>query len=496
MTVILVGQDTSQRTNSYTAGYTRIEREYPCDGTGFIHTVNFRVNGSGTVSVGVFRQLNTGIWECVSAQSLGLYQAGAYSVTELALACEIGDCLGIYVDNAVMDHQTTGGNGVSYAVGNWCSQGQIFTAPLNPAHEISLGGSGTVDVPGTIEAEVEAIMSLVRDDYLPAVRTWLRANVGSLNFYDYQMALFAYAALNQGNGGMLYTGPSLQDIKDALGTPYQTTLADQHTAILDSMLAQHTQIEGLIEDVETAIDVAEGNLDAQMTVDHGNIMDAIAAVGGIDQAALDAAVGTVNGHTTNTGNNVNSNVDSKVAGAITDINSNVDAEHVTTRAAIAALNNLSAAAVEALVNAAVGTLTGEIGEAATAILNALAALEPPEIETGYPGPSGVTLGTSVPFTGTGKVLASVAGVGGAMDGVLLTITNVPLSRYTMSAEGMKNYKYLGWVVFQASDGFADEVQWLGPEARAYSPKHLTSPASVIVCAREGAQGTIQPFLRN
>lgn len=486
MTVILVGQDTSSRGSTYTGNVTVIERQYPCDGTGFIHTVNFRLNAQATVSVGVFRQLNTGIWTCVSGQTLGLYTSGVQSVTDLALACEEGDCLGIYCSANALDYATTGGGGRSYEAGNFCNQGDIFSASFTANHCPSFGGSGTVDVPGSVEEDVADLLSTIRDDYLPATRAWIIANVGSLNFWDYQLALFAYAALNGGTGTGTCEGATLAQVEELIQGTEEDSVAGMFSTQTAAIIGLYDALVLEHEATRTAIGVTEGNLDAAVTAAHVITDGKIDSIDALDQAALDAAVSSVNSHTTGVGNNVNSNTDSKIASAISDINGNTDYEVGLARTAIAGLNNLSEAIIQAIADAAIGTITGEIGEAQEAILAALALLQPEVQLPLYPGPDGVTFGTPSSFTNTEKITTT-------MDGVVVEITAWSPEKGLLAAEGVTNVKYIGWIVFLASDGACDEIQWLGPTKRAYLPKQLTSPASVVICGRDGAEITATPF---
>jgi hypothetical protein len=83
-----------------------------------------------------------------------------------------------------------------------------------------------------------------------------------------------------------------------------------------------------------------------------------------------------------------------------------------------------------------------------------------------------------------------------MDGVLVDLTSWSPNKGTLAAEGVLNVKYIGWLVFLASDGACDTVQWLGPTKAVYLPKLLTSAAAVVVCGRDGLQATATPFTIN
>jgi hypothetical protein len=162
----------------------------------------------------------------------------------------------------------------------------------------------------------------------------------------------------------------------------------------------------------------------------------------------------------------------------------------TIAALIGALNNLSEAAVQAIANAAVGTLTGEVGEAAQLVLDAIALL-PTEGGGGagapvWPGIAGVTLGTTVALV-DGLHLTT------AMDGVIIAITTPPSRTGTMNI-GDATFDYReGQVAFESDEGDLEMWQYLGFRNALYTPRSLQHAAGARFRVLAGAEGTVTPW---
>jgi len=157
---------------------------------------------------------------------------------------------------------------------------------------------------------------------------------------------------------------------------------------------------------------------------------------------------------------------------------------------IGALNNLSEAAVQAIANAAVGTLTGEVGEAAQLVLDAIDDLG--LLGGGnagapvWPGVAGVTLGQSVALT-DGLHLTS------AMDGVIIAITTPPSRTGTMNVGGATFDYREGQVAFEDDQGHIEMWQYLGFRNALYTPRSMQHAAGARFRVLAGAEGTVTPW---
>lgn len=200
----------------------------------------------------------------------------------------------------------------------------------------------------------------------------------------------------------------------------------------------------------------------------------------IDDADILAAI-------TDAQNAIIGDVDSKAAAVTADVNGNTDLEVDDVLTAIGNIQSLSEATVQGIVNAAVGTLTGEIGEGTAAVLDGVETLlDAVGSDTRFPGLSGVTLGN--PST---VGVASI--VNGPMDGCLIEIESVPSGTGQHPVGGRASYLHMGWLAFVGPDGYCDEIQYLNLDTAAYVPKRVASGAQVIVFPRVGSSVTITPY---
>lgn len=515
MTTILVGQDTSDRGYYVPTNLVWLETEYPCDGNGIISTVSFRTALAGNFKAGIFRPLNSGIVQCVALHDFGALNVGVHSFTDLSLVCASGDYLGLVCSGGRLNGQVSGGGGAALLRDLGCYAGGFYNTEPNAAYEISLGGSGVTVAAEPNGAEIYAVLEEVRTDYLPAVQAWMRDNISYLSAKDYEFALAVWQSANLGSGGVPFTGPTLQQIKEILGTPYETTLADQHTAILTSFSDQHTAqnlvLDAIAEDVgdpagalaiaETnilnAISVTEGRLGGNPIVGNDDLLTAIEAVSVPEGVALTtdvtAAVGTLTGEIGEAVTDVNAHTDAALALLDFAQAADITAAHATTDGKIDALNNVSEVAIGALVDAAVGTLTGEVDEAVGVLSGLISAIDP-DTDTRYPGYELTSRGTTVRVTSQGTVSATTHGVGGKMEGVLLSMVSVPPRCTERVIQGHSNYRYPGWIVFADSQGNCDEPQWCNMDDRVYAPKGIKEPAFCICGFAEGVVADVTPWI--
>lgn len=141
-------------------------------------------------------------------------------------------------------------------------------------------------------------------------------------------------------------------------------------------------------------------------------------------------------------------------------------------------------------NAVETSINNNVDAAETAILDALANFQPGGgTPSGYPGLSSVTLSTSQPFAGPFSYP-------GAMDGCLVEFTSMPAGTGHHDIGSFTNWQHAGWICFLDDQGYADEVQWLGPEKANYCPKRLASASGVLVFPRTLGQGILTPWVRN
>lgn len=515
MTVILLGNDSTSRGTYTGAGYTYLEKNYPASGSGEITTVFARVSACTALYVGMFRHLGNDIYACISAANLGPQAGGVVNVTDLHLACLEGDVLGVCAVGGSIDEVTTGGVQGYRMSGNACSPNNYYTASAYQSPFLSVGGSGTTVAEGPADGDIYALLEEVKDNYLPTVRQWIVDNVGYLSFFDYMMGCFAYAALNAGAPGPLYAGPTLQQIKDVLGTPQENTLADGQVAILTSFSSQHTEQNALLQTIADDLAdplghlaIAEGNIETQLTVFENrltatdtiflqDILTAVEAVTVPEGIALTTdvnnAVSTLTGEVEEAAGVVNAHTDSAIAALAFATPADVTAAHATTDAAIAALNNLSEAAVSGLVQAAVTTLTGEVDEAVNVLSGLIDAIDPGG-DVRYPGYDLTTRGTTVRVTSQGTVSATTHGVAGKMEGVLLSMVSVPSRCTEKVVQTISNYRYPGWIVFADSQGNCDEPQWCNIDARVYAPKLIREPAFCICGFADGVVADVTPWI--
>lgn len=107
----------------------------------------------------------------------------------------------------------------------------------------------------------------------------------------------------------------------------------------------------------------------------------------------------------------------------------------------------------------------------------------------WPGLAGVTLGTPVPFTST---LYHAE----AMDGFLLTITDVPRGQSQYPEAGTTRYKGLGWIAFHSDNGDLENHQQVEWPFSIYTPKTMRQASSVDVWTKPGTSGIVTPWVRN
>lgn len=489
MAVILAGQDTSDRNASISSLYTILEAQWPADGTGVITTINVRVASQGRFVFGIWKPLGNSVYFCRGCTEELQLDVGVHSLGDLSLPVETGDLLGVSIISGSIDCLSSGGYGAPRASANYTVEGAYAPLAWAAGYTLSLGASGTTTSLGLTEQDIYDELDSVVTNYVNAVQRWQLEHPEHFSYYVVPIAVALKVLMEGVGGGDPSGGATLAQMEALIGTTSAFSVFDKFDAQNTLRTAEYEQVRediGLVEyefvNQQGHLAITEGNLDTAITVAKNAILNAI---GGLDAPAL-ADIQTA---ITNAQNAIIGDVDSKAQAVIADVNGNVDLEHTATRGAIALLNNLSEAAVSALVSAAVATLTGEIGEGAQLVLDALGALQLEPTSTGYPGPDGVTFGSPASFTNTSKISTP-------MDGVLVELNSWAEGKGILAAQGVTNVKYIGWLVFLASDGACDELQWLGPTKRAYTPKQLTSPSAVVICGRDGVNITATPFTIN
>lgn len=136
------------------------------------------------------------------------------------------------------------------------------------------------------------------------------------------------------------------------------------------------------------------------------------------------------------------------------------------------------------------SINGNVDAAESAILAAIAGIEPGQqgVLPGYPGSGSVTFGTPVPWSGPLQINQS-------MDGCRITISTQQGGTGKNTIGSFDNWKHAGWIAFVDDGGFADEIQWLGPEKANYCPKRLATASAVLLFPRTGSAGTLTPWTR-
>lgn len=484
---IYLGNSVVDRAQAGSSTWTTVDTNNPCNGDGTITQVNAWLYNDGTVYVGIFYPVGDGIFRCRSAANLGFHAAGYHEFTGLELDAKLNDVIGYCIDGGQMEQSSTGGTyGAWQKAGNYCVVDGYFAGSWYAGHQSSISGDGTDYVTPPNEEEIHDQLDYIYTNYIEGIRSWLRENYGFLSYFDIQMAVILWGIQEAGGGGTQCEGVTLTELQTeiaALSDHIDEAFSTQTAAIIglyDALVLEHGA-------TRTALGVTEGNLDAAITVAKGSIEDKIDALDFTTDSDLAAAVAAIEAATA-------VEVGVGVAAVGTALAAQTLEINAATAASVAAgVGTIEAAltAVETSLATAIGNVVTAVNNAKADILQAIAALLLPKQ---YPGDDDVTLGTAVNVYGEDIVSAQTYGVGGRMDGIRLSLLSVPGTKGKQSVEGFDNWKYLGWIVFRSDDGMADELQWLGPEKRVYLPKHLTSPADVVVFMRDGASCQIRPFI--
>lgn len=487
MAVILIGQDSGDRSGNLTGYYTYIDTEHPADGSGVLTDIHFRINTNGiTVKLGTFKYMGNGVYQCRDSVTLGARSSGLNTETGLSLQVMAGDYLGIDLPEGYMDYSNSEAGSYAWINARACVPGEFFArAGQNTNQVITLGGSGVTVALGDLDEEIRAELDDVLANYVPTVNDWLNTNYNYLSFFNIIAALFAKTAIGIGEAGG--GGATLAQMEALMGTTSAAPVVGEIDALQTIINTEYAALLQEHADTQTALGVTEGNLDAAVTAAKVNVLDAISAIDAATSAEVASAVTTLQGDITSAQNAVAGVVATEAAAVTSSVNGNVDLEVGLLSAAISALNNLSEAAVQAVVNAAVATLTGEVGEAADAVLAALAAL--PLSTAGdrrFPGLDSVTLAEPV-------LVSTPTLVNAAMDGCLITIASMPGGTGRHEVGSYTSWQHGGWVCFVGPDGYADELQWLNLSTAAYCPKRVRSATSALIFPRAGASVQVTPY---
>jgi hypothetical protein len=105
----------------------------------------------------------------------------------------------------------------------------------------------------------------------------------------------------------------------------------------------------------------------------------------------------------------------------------------------------------------------------------------------WPGLANVTLGTPV-------AIAPQMTVSGPMDGVIVTITSVSVSKPSIPYDTELAYKFIGALAFVSDNGDVETFQALAFTHALYCPERMTRAASVVVKADPSLTGTVTPWV--
>ena len=108
---------------------------------------------------------------------------------------------------------------------------------------------------------------------------------------------------------------------------------------------------------------------------------------------------------------------------------------------------------------------------------------PPPI---WPGDDYVDYGETV-------VLTDSAIIGGAMDGIRLSVIAVGPRTGKWAVEPFESFYRAGYIIFLSGEGLAEAVQYIGPNDAVYCRQSMRVAASVVVKLTGASQVAVQPW---
>lgn len=273
-----------------------------------------------------------------------------------------------------------------------------------------------------------------------------------------------------GNAG--YGLEAIKDMTD-LGTGYALTAADNGVAAIARL--------DLILDR-----IAPGEAPPPITTrqDTALLLGAIYTVFKKSFEALSAAdVASILASIESSRSSVIADVDTKAGEMTGAINGNVDYQVGGLAEWLSDKLPVDLTGLGTSIEGAVTTLTGEIGEAQQAIIDALGNIEPPSNGPPvWPGLANVTLGDPV-------ALSDQLVLNGPMDGVLINVTTPP-SKVGVYRIGERYYDYkVGELTFETDNGETESFQYLGFRQAIYTPRTMQRAAKCRFRVLAGAEGS-------
>jgi hypothetical protein len=107
----------------------------------------------------------------------------------------------------------------------------------------------------------------------------------------------------------------------------------------------------------------------------------------------------------------------------------------------------------------------------------------------WPGVANVTFGSPVALDVSGTITEQ-------MDGVVISITSVPLKQGSFGFDTLTSWRNVGAIAFLSDDGEAEFPQTLGFNSAIFTPKAMAHAAGLVFRTTIGVSGTITPWTVN
>lgn len=483
MTAIDVGSAATDRASAVGGGYTIVDLNNPCNASGTITTVEFYKNGTGNVKICIMADAGFGVFFTRSMVDVGYCTAGYHVFSNLSLACLAGDYIGFYTDSGGIDRDTSGGQGHYSYAGDASEAGSYWPGTLAGNYIYSLYGSGAdTNLPANY-SEIAAALDAVRENEMPAVQTWFKENWFLKEVPDFLVAALLHMVTGGGEGsGTALTLAELKAYMEDELEAFQVRM-DAVVTLLNAHAANIRGDIGILgsghNDLLTELGVAEGNVEAAITVSQGVITDAIEAISAPDLSGIEGAISAAQ-------TAIIGDVDTQTAAVTSAVNAYTDLRADSLDAAIAALHNLSASDLASALAALLTSVEGEIGEGVQTVLAALAALQTSASAPVYPGAANITVGSTASVTGHTTI-------NGTMDGILWTVNSVPPGQSHQPAGARMRYKGLGWIAFKSDGGELEQRQNLELDLGIAVPKSMQHAGGVVIYVKPGSDVDVTPY---
>lgn len=361
------------------------------------------------------------------------------------------------------------------------------------------------EVPTTLEgANITQVLDWLDDNYHASTAAWIATHAPLPEAVDAALLSGIAYLISQSAGGAGFE-VDLSPILAALGSSAQYTVFDkmdaqgeirntEYLAVLAEIGEAATGTNGAVVGVYndlidaegalfTHLDVGEGNIEAAITAAHAVTDGLIAGIGGIDQAALDAAQSAVETAIVNAQNALTGSIEAGDAGVIGDVNGHTDLALADLPGPINDHTDLVQTALEGAINGAVNGLTDRVAEGTAEVILALGNLDPPASGPPvWPGLANVTLGDPV-------ALSDQLVLVGPMDGVLINVSTPP-SKVGVYRIGERYYDYkVGELTFETDNGETESFQYLGFRQAIYTPRTMQRAAKCRFRVLAGAEGS-------